>query len=85
MGEDALNTLVQYIDGRLAELRERKKDETDRIKNAMLPTDSLYVAEHANVLARRIAQIRELESVLKIIKALKEGETDEGNHHQTGA
>lgn len=85
MGEDALNTLVKYIDGRLAELRERKKDETDRIKNAMLPTDCMYVAEHASILARRIAQIRELESVLKIIKALQEGGTDERNHHQTGA
>lgn len=74
MSEDSVNVVIEHINGRLEHLKKRKVYETYRIKNAVLPTDCAYIAEHANTLECVVARIRELEAVLKVIRALQETE-----------
>ena len=58
-------------------LKKRKTYETYRIKNADLPIDCAYIAEHANTLQSTVARIRELEEVLKVIRSLQETEQED--------
>lgn len=74
MSEDSVNVVIEHINGRLDHLKKRKVYETYRIKNADLPTDCAYIAEHANILDCIVARIRELEAVLKVIRTLQETE-----------